>query len=335
MNDSFISKTNRVLDELSLKNSWTPQSIQDVDEIPKGDMPGDSIQIGPEHIKKSQVIFPRMLELVIPIIKENPYKRAVISLCGGSGVGKSEIASLLSFYLNQIGLGSYTLSGDNYFHRIPKYNDAERLRIFRYNGINGLICSGRYSADLRNILKELQESGKDANPELVREYPWLSIYQEAGRKGLREYLGTNHEINFNELVSIIGRFKNGESGIYLRRMGREDTELWYDLIDFSDKNILLIEWTHGNNHNLQGVDIPILLSSTPQETLEHRKARKRDKGVDSSFTATVLDLEQDLLMSQASKASLIVSKGGAILSYNDYMRIMKRDQNVVEARNVQ
>ena len=87
MNDSFISKTNRVLDELSLKNSWTPQSIQDVDEIPKGDMPGDSIQIGPEHIKKSQVIFPRMLELVIPIIKENPYKRAVISLCGGSGVG--------------------------------------------------------------------------------------------------------------------------------------------------------------------------------------------------------------------------------------------------------
>ena len=61
-------------------------------------------------------------------------------------------------------------------------------------------------------------------------------------------------------------------------MGREESELWYDLLDFSDKNIIIIEWTHGNNQNLQGIDIPILLSSTPQETLEHRKARKRDKG---------------------------------------------------------
>lgn len=334
MNDSFISKTNHVLDELSRKNSWTPQIIQNVDEIPKGDMPGDRIQIGPEHIKKSQVIFPRMLELVIPVLKENPYRRAVISLCGGSGVGKSEIASLLSYYLNQVGLGSYTLSGDNYCHRIPKYNDAERLRIYRYNGIKGLICSGRYSADLKNILKELQESGKDSNPELISEYPWLSAYQEAGRKALKDYLGTNREINFEELVSIISMFKNGESGIYLRRMGREDTELWYDLIDFSDKNILLIEWTHGNNKNLLGVDIPILLCSTPQETLEHRKARKRDKGVDSPFTNMVLDLEQDLLISQASKARLIVSKGCEILSYNDYMRIMKPDQNA-EVKNVQ
>jgi len=334
MNDCFITKTNRVLDELSSDNSWTPQSALNLDEIPKGDMPGDKIQIGPEHIKKSHVIFPRLLELVIPVLKENPYRRAVISLCGGSGVGKSEIASLLSFYLNQVGLGSYTLSGDNYCHRIPKYNDAERLRIFRYNGIMGLISSGLYSADLKNILKELQESGKDSDPELIREYPWLSTYQEAGRKGLKDYLGTQHEINFNELVSIIYKFKKGESGIYLRRMGREDTELWYDLMDFSDKNILLIEWTHGNNKNLQGVDIPILLSSTPQETLEHRKARKRDKGVDSSFTNTVLDLEQDLLISQAYKAKLIVSKGGDILSYDDYMRIMTQGQNA-EVRNVQ
>lgn len=55
----------------------------------------------------------------------------VITVCGGSGVGKSEIASLLAHYFENMGVGCYTLSGDNYPHRIPVYNDAERLRIFR------------------------------------------------------------------------------------------------------------------------------------------------------------------------------------------------------------
>lgn len=325
MKDVFLSKTDRILDELSQMTSWTPKSIQDVDEIPKGDMPGDVIKVETQHIKKAQLIFPAMIELVIPVIRENPFKRAVISICGGSGVGKSETASLLSYYLNQMGLGSYTLSGDNYCHRIPKYNDAERLRIYRYNGLKGLMINGQYSAEVRIRLKELQESEKDADPGLIQEYPWLSFYQEAGRKGLKNYLGTTNELNFIELNSIISRFKSGESQIFLRRMGREETELWYEPVDFSDKNILMIEWTHGNNQNLQGIDIPILLSSTPQETLEHRRARKRDKGVDSPFTNTVLDLEQELLISQAKYAKLIVSKSGDFLSYREYIGIMLQD----------
>lgn len=332
MGDILINKTNHVLKKISQKTSWAPQIIQDVDEIPKGDMPGDIIKIGPKHIQKAQLIFPKMLELVIPVLEKSPFKRAVIALCGGSGVGKSETASLLSYFLNQTGLGSYTLSGDNYFHRIPRYNDAERLRIFRYSGINGLIFNGLYSLELRDKLKELQESGKDTHPELVKEYPWLSTYQKEGRRGLKNYLGTNDEINFNELSSIIYKFKNGESKIYLKRMGREESELWYDLLDFSDKNIIIIEWTHGNNQNLQGIDIPILLSSTPQETLEHRKARKRDKGVDSSFTTTVLSFEQELIMSQASSAKLIISKDGDIITYKDYIRKMMQDWDV-EAEN--
>lgn len=325
MSEILINKTKNILEKISLKTSWFPQSIQDTSKVPIGDMPGDIIKIEPKHIQKAQIIFPKMLELIIPVLKKNPFHRAVISVFGGSGVGKSETASLLSYYLNQMELGSYTLSGDNYFHRIPKYNDAERLRIFRQNGINGLISSGRYSAELQGQLKELQESGDDSNPELVKKYPWLSLYQTAGKNGLKNYLGTTNEINFIELNSIIQKFKNGESKIYLKRMGREDTELWYELIDFSDKNILIIEWTHGNNHNLQGIDIPILLSSTPQETLEHRKARNRDKGVDSSFTTTVLSLEQELLMSQAVNAKLIVSKDGDIISYKDYVRVMNRE----------
>ena len=34
---------------------------------------------------------------------------------------------------------AYTLSGDNYPHRIPKYNDAERLHVFRESAIRGMV----------------------------------------------------------------------------------------------------------------------------------------------------------------------------------------------------
>ena len=109
-------------------------------------------------------------------------------------------------------------------------------------------------------------------------------------------------------------------------MGREETELWYDPVDFSDKNVMIIEWTHGNNHNLQGVDIPILLNSTPQETLEHRRSRNRDGATDSPFTTMVLEIEQGMLISQAPNAKLILSKSGEILAYRDFVRLMIQEQ---------
>ena len=95
-----------------------------------------------------------------------------------------------------------------------------------------------------------------------------------------------------------------------------------DVYKRQDKNIIIIEWTHGNNHNLQGVDIPILLSSTPQETLEHRRSRNRDGGTDSPFTTMVLAIEQEMLISQAQKAKLILSKSGEILAYSDFIKLM-------------
>jgi len=113
-----------------------------------------------------------------------------------------------------MGIGSYTLSGDNSPHRIPKYNDAERLRVFRKNGIDGLIANGQYLDGRHVILKELQDSGNDSNPDYTSSYPWLSVYQGAGRSGLRNYLGTTNEIDFEELTGIISRFKNGESRIF-------------------------------------------------------------------------------------------------------------------------
>jgi len=313
-------------EKIRQKLPWIPEDIRDTDSIPKGDMPGDKVKIDPQHIRKAQIIFPKLLELLIPVLEENPYQRAVVVVCGGSGVGKSEIASLISCHLNCMGVGSYTLSGDNYPHRIPKYNDAERLHIFRKSGIDGLIASGQYTREKHAILKELQENDNDSNPEFVSRYPWLSMYQSAGRNGLKNYLGTTNEIDFRELTGIISRFKNGESGIFLKRMGREETELWYESVDFSEKNILIIEWTHGNNNNLQGVDIPILLNSTPQETLEHRRSRNRDGATDSPFTTMVLAIEQDMLISQAPKAKLIISKSGEIITYKDFVKLMIQEQ---------
>lgn len=324
--DEVKNTTNNITEKIRQKIPWSPNDILDTDSIPKGDMPGDQVKIGIGHIQKAWIIFPRLLELLIPVIEENPYQRAVVVVCGGSGVGKSETASLISYYLNRLGVGSYTLSGDNYPHRIPKYNDAERLRVFRKSGIDGLIANGQYLVGRIAILKELQESGNDSNPEYISQYPWLSVYQGAGRSGLKNYLGTPNEIDFKELTGIISRFKNGESRIFLKRMGREETELWYEPVDFGDKNVLVIEWTHGNNHNLQGVDIPILLNSTPQETLEHRRSRNRDGATDSPFTAMVLEIEQGMLVSQAPNAKLISSKSGKILAYSDFVKLMIQEQ---------
>ncbi|MDD4113269.1 MAG: adenylylsulfate kinase [Herbinix sp.] len=326
---NHITKNSKKIkvDKEAINKLFDTKNINWIDEIIKGDMPGDKIEIGIEHIKKARVILPRLLDILLSVVNEQPNHRAVIAVSGGSGVGKSEIAALLSFYLNTMGLDSYTLSGDNYPYRIPKYNDAERLRIFRQWGIQGLISHGRYTKEVGDLLKEFQRLGQDSNPEYVEKYSWLSIYNSAGRNGLKSYLGTHKEINFLELNNIISQFKNGVNSILLKRMGREEAELWYEPVDFSNKKVMIIEWTHSSNNNLLGVDIPILLNSTPEETLEHRKARNRDGAIDSPFTSMVLAIEQEMLVSQAIKAKIILAKSGDVLSYNDYIRAISNDIN--------
>ena len=132
-----------MLDLSIFSREWSAPALPA--EIPHGDMPGDKVSINESHVAKANLIFPRLLALLPDLLAQNPAQRAVISVCGGSGVGKSETASLLSFYLNQLGVGAYTLSGDNYPHRIPLYNDAERLRVFRVAGLKGLLAAlGKY-----------------------------------------------------------------------------------------------------------------------------------------------------------------------------------------------
>lgn len=304
---------------------FTPDQIGDYGSIPKGDMPGDKIYITNEHIKKANIILPKLVDMLLPVLNNHPKHKVVVAVCGGSGVGKSAITSVLAYCFNKMNLGCYTLSGDNYPHRIPKYNDAERLRIFRESGIKGLLSYGEYNAERQKILADLQKNGQDYNPEELKKYPWLSIYQDAGRNGLRNYLGTQKEINFAELTNIIAQFKNGANTIYLKRMGREETDLWYEAVDFSHIKIMIIEWTHSLSDNLVGVDIPILLYCTPEETLENRKLRNRDGNVDSPFTSMVLEIEQNLIISRASKAKIIVSQNGDILSYDDFIKIIYKN----------
>ena len=291
-------------------------------DIPHGDMPGDKVEIGESHIEKAKTIFPELVKLVKEVVENRDSQRAVITVCGGSGVGKSEIASLLSYFFNQAGIGSYTLSGDNYPRRIPMYNDAERLKIFRESGLLKMVHDGVYTPEHFEFVHELQLKGEDANKDYIKDNEWFASYINGGIEGLKGYLGTPNESNFKQVEDILDQFKAGNNEIYLKRMGRTDTELWFEKVDFSNINILIIEWTHGNNDCYEGVDVPILLNSTPEETLAHRRARNRDGKTDSPFTTRVLEIEQGMLHSQAHKAKIIVSKSGELLTFEQYSQLM-------------
>ncbi|MCR5717257.1 MAG: adenylylsulfate kinase [Lachnospiraceae bacterium] len=296
------------------------------ENIPHGDMPGDKIEIGNSHIQKAAIIFPEVLKALRTMVPKNPYERVVISVCGGSGVGKSEIASILGYLLRQIGIGAYVLSGDNYPHRIPKYNDAERLRIFREGGIRSMAGEGTLTGEHFAMVRKWQEEERDADASLCEQFPWFAGYLSGARDALAGYLGSNAETDFAEVDQILKAFLDGAKDLWLRRMGREESALWYDKVDMSRVQVLLLEWTHGNSDHLQRVNLPILLNSTPQETLAHRRARGRDGKLDSPFTTTVLNIEQEMLHRQAKKAQIIVAKSGELLDYAAYERLMQEEQ---------
>ena len=301
------------LQKIDLNNWQAPELSPD---MPHGDMPGDKIKIDDGHIQKATTIFP----LLIKELKKENKDKVVVSVFGGSGVGKSEIASLLTYYLQSAGIGAYVLSGDNYPRRIPLYNDAERFSIFRAAGLRGLLKDKLYSKDVQTVLDELWKSETDPDPKQVAAYPWLASYQKAGRSALKGYLGTEKEQDYEEINEIINAFKKGEEKIYLKRMGRNEEERWYDAIDFSNISVLVIEWTHGGNKALNGIDIPILLNSTPEETREHRRLRARDGKTDSAFTTMVLEIEQEELDDRAPYAKIIIAKSGEVLDPQSFRK---------------
>ena len=104
-------------------------------------------------------------------------------------------------------------------------------------------------------------------------------------------------------------------------MGRDDAALWYDKVDFSQVKVLIVEWTHGNSDFYCGVDLPVFLYSTPQETMTYRVSRARDGAADSPLVTMVLQMEQRLLESPAPKAILLLSREGKVLSWSEYCKL--------------
>ena len=103
-------------------------------------------------------------------------------------------------------------------------------------------------------------------------------------------------------------------------MGRSEDVRYYDEVDLSDTDVMIIEWTHGGNKALNGIDIPILLNSTPEETREHRRLRARDGKTDSAFTTMVLEIEQEELDDRAPYAKIIIAKSGEVLDPQSFRK---------------
>ncbi len=290
--------------------TWNPPQV-DISAVKTGDMPGDKIQINQSHIEKANTVFPHLRQE----LKNLNGRRLVVSVYGGSGVGKSELGSVLGHYCNEANFPAYILSGDNYPHRIPQFNDQERLTVFRNAGLNALARSEQFSNERMEALQQKWPDAEDFRSDA--ELAWMDVYFNAGREALRRYLGSEQETDFPMVSRIIELFKSGANTINLKRMGRTSDDIRFEAVDFSGVQVLIIEWTHGNNPLLEGVDFPIFLFSTPAETLAHRLARGRDKNTDSPFISLVLEIEQEKLISQASRAKLIVSKDGDLISLED------------------
>ena len=140
----------------------------------------------------------------------------------------------------------------------------------------------------------------------------MRVYKETGEDGLRGYLGTKKEIDFDRINEVLAAFHEGKDTITLRHMGREDGEISSEETDFSGISVLLLEWTHGGSDDLHGVDLPVFLESSPEETKERRIRRNRDENAASPFICRVVELEQEKLEVQRKNAGLIVGKDGRV-----------------------
>lgn len=85
----------------------------------------------------------------------------------------------------------------------------------------------------------------------------LNVYNESGEDGLRGYLGTPKEIDFDRINKELSEFKEGKDIIEIKHMGRQDGDISYDETDFTGIKVLILEWTHGGSEYLKGVDIPV------------------------------------------------------------------------------
>lgn len=285
-----------------------------VAESLSGNEDSNNSEVAGAMMHNANVLFEAIREELPAIIATTQSSKAVLSISGGSGSGKTSMAALLAEYFKAIGIEAYILSGDNYPHRIPMYNDAERLQIYRTGGMRSIAKDEFEQVVDYEMLRKWQLEQQDARLELAAQYPWMNAYVQGGLAALKKYLGTALELDFEGVNKVIADFKAGKEKIWLKQMGRTPVDLWYEAKDFSNCHVLILEWTHGGNEALENIDLPIFLESTPAETLERRLKRNRDAGADQPFIDRVLEIEQALIEEQGKKAKIRLSREGEIRS---------------------
>ena len=198
--------------------------------FPQGDMPGDKgVDRAPVHREGPGGLPGGAAPICRKPWLRTPAGKAVVAVTGGSGVMKTCVSALLTYYLNQLGVGAFTLSGDNYPRRYPELNDAERVRDFPAGGHPGAWWRpGSTPRSGAALLKDLQLADLDSDPQQCEEHPWLAPYQQAGREALTQYLGTANEQEYDKIEQVLGQFKAGQEKIWLKRLGRDDTALWFE-----------------------------------------------------------------------------------------------------------
>ena len=265
-------------------------------------------EVPQECIKRTELAIKELQQLFANNKKLQKQERIIIGLCGGSGSGKTVMADLLCKIFNGVGLKTIIMTGDNVPRRIPRLNDSERLTLFRSAGTKALVSQGLYNEEVREKLDYWKKDFTDASYDYVKENPWFKPYLEAGKKALENYLGSPLEQDFEYCNEILKSFKQGKNLVWLKKLGREEDSLCYEKADFSDKDIMILEWTHANSDFVKGVDIPIFLESTVEETLEYRLQRNRDTHINSPFLMMVLGIEQNQLIAQKPKALIKIRR---------------------------
>lgn len=253
-------------------------------------------------------------------LKLDNNKKIVISISGGSGVGKTTIAQILSEVFYKKNINNIVINGDNYPKRIPIYNDAERLNICRKSALLNLVKSGKYIDQNIKIIENLQIAEEDFDNKYKKEYEWFKYYYDGGYEGLKKYLGSKDELDFDEINNLLYDFKNDKKELYIKKLGRTLTEISYQKINLEKTNVIILEWTHGSSEYLNNIDLKIYLNSDPYQTLKYRKNRNRGDQIDTPFINMVLEIEQKMLLNQAKNADIILSNTGKILTHDDVIK---------------
>jgi len=104
------------------------------DNILSGDMPRDKPVLSKELKKKAQRIFGHLSSYLDRTNKA----KLIITVFGGSGSGKTALATYLAHCLSVNDIACRVLAGDNYPHLIPQQNDQRRREVYEEYGASAL-----------------------------------------------------------------------------------------------------------------------------------------------------------------------------------------------------